>query len=53
MISMFLWAPGLVKKIQSEPIGQKGVEYTTELPADLWAQGLLKKLTVSRSVRSK
>jgi hypothetical protein len=24
-----------VKKIHSEPIGQEGVEYNTELPADL------------------
>ena len=27
-------APSLVKKINSEPISQEGVEYVTELPAD-------------------
>ena len=29
-----LCTPSLVKKVNSEPIDQEGVEYVTELPAD-------------------
>ena len=35
------WSLGLVKKIQSQPIGQSRVEETTEVPANFWSLGLL------------